>query len=298
MARGLDPFQAASSDTPGVAAAGTPDKTPAVGHGRPFLAHDGPLFFAHRGGALLAPENTLVAYERGLSFGADALELDVHSSRDGEIVVIHDATLDRTTNGSGPVGALTLDELRRLDAGYRFTPDGGRSFPFRGRGITIPTLREVLTTFPQARVNLDLKEADAEGERRLWALIQELEAEDRMLVGSFSLLALARFRQLCGGRLATSAAPPEIRNFLLAALSRTSRWLRPAYDALQVPETWRALRIVSPTTIAVAHRLGLAMHVWTIDDRPTMDRLLAWGVDGLMSDRPDLLAEALAARRT
>jgi glycerophosphoryl diester phosphodiesterase len=258
------------------------------------LTHDGPLFFAHRGGSTLAPENTLAAFEHGLSFGADALELDVHLSRDLELMVIHDPTLDRTTDGSGPVAAHTAAELRLLDAGYRFTPDSGRTFPYRGQGITIPTLREVLAAFPRTRLNVELKENRPEGPVALWDLVRELGAEDRVLGASNHLGTIARFRALCGDRMATSACAAEIRNFVLAAMARTMRWLRPRYDALQVPETWRALRIVSPTTLALAHGMGLAVHVWTVDDRAQMDRLLALGVDGIMTDRPDVLAEALA----
>jgi glycerophosphoryl diester phosphodiesterase len=266
----------------------------AIGHGRAYLTHDGPLLFAHRGGALLAPENTLVAYENGLTFGADAIELDVHLSRDGELMVIHDETVERTTDGTGPIALKTLDELRRLDAGFRFTRDGGQTYPFRGQGITIPTLREVLTTYPNTRLNVELKVNRPEAEQALLDLVRELGAEDRVLAASNYTAAIARFRALCEWRVATSASAGEIRNFVLAAMLRTARWLRPTYDALQVPETWRALRIVSPTTLALAHRMGLAVHVWTINDRATMDRLLAWGVDGLTTDRPDLGAQAFA----
>jgi glycerophosphoryl diester phosphodiesterase len=263
---------------------------------RPYLTHDRPLFFAHRGGSLLAPENTLVAFERGATCGADALELDIQTTRDGEIVVIHDPTVERTTNGSGPVASYSLDELRQLDAGYQFTTDGGQTFPFRGQGIGIPTLREVMERFPALRINVDLKESDPDRERALWRLIQDLGAQDRVLVASGDLHApIVRFRALCGGRVATSASHVEIRIFVLTGFARGTRWLRPAYDALQVPDVWRGVRIVSPRMVAAAHRLGLDVHVWTIDARADMDRLLAWGVDGLMSDRPDILAVALAA---
>jgi len=261
---------------------------------RPYVTHDAPLFFLHRGGAALRPENTLEAFSHGLSFGADALELDIQMTRDAQIVVLHDPTVDRTTNGSGQAGAFTLDELRRLDAGYHFTPDGGASFPYRGQGCAIPTLREVLERFPQARINVDLKETTPEREERLWELIQEFAAEERVLVASGDVPeGLTRFRRLCRGRVATSASAPEIRNFVLACLFHTSIFLRPAYDALQVPEIYRGIRVVSPRTIDTAHRFGLDVHVWTIDDAPTMQLLLGWGVDGLMSDRPDVLAEVL-----
>jgi glycerophosphoryl diester phosphodiesterase len=273
-----------------------PDK-PNVRLPRPYLTADHTLFFAHRGGSALSPENTIVAYERGLSYGADALELDVNFTRDGEIVVIHDSAVDRTTDGSGPVASFTLDELRKLDAGFRFTPDGGQTYPYRGSGVTIPTLREVLQRFPAARVNIELKTSTPETEERLWRLIQELGAEDRVLVASFPLAPVARFRGLSEGRVATAACQPEIRAFVLAAYSRRAQWLRPAYDVLQVPVSFRGIPVVSRLTVDAAHRLGLPVHVWTIDDRPTMERLLALGVDGLMSDRPDILAEVLANTR-
>lgn len=262
---------------------------------RTFMQHDAPLFFAHRGGSLLRPENTMTAFEHGMSFGADALELDIQQTRDGELVVVHDPTLERTTNGAGPVAAYTLDELRGFDAGYTFTTDDGASFPFRGQGITIPTLREVFELFPSTRINIDLKESTPDREERLWTLIQEFEAEERICAGCFDHMALVRFRRLTGGRVATSASPREVRNFLLAAMSHTTRWwLRPAYDALQVPDTYGAIRIISRTSVEAAHRIGIDVHVWTVDERAHMQALLALGVDGLMTDRPDVLADVLA----
>ncbi len=262
---------------------------------RPYLISKRPLAFAHRGGSLLAPENTLVAFDRGASFGADALELDIQTTSEGELVVIHDAVVDRTTDGSGPVANFSLDELRRLDAGYRFTLDGGQTFPFRGRGIVIPTLREVFSRFPALRINMDLKESSPEREQRLWRLIQEFEAYERVLVAAETSAPIVRFRALSQGRVATSACESEIRTFVLAAYARMTRLLRPAYDALQVPEIYNRVRVTSPTFIRAAHRLDVAVHVWTVDDRQTMDRLLSWGVDGVMSDRPDLLHDALEA---
>lgn len=262
---------------------------------RTFMQHDAPLFFAHRGGSLLRPENTMTAFEHGMSFGADALELDIQQTSDGELVVIHDPMLERTTNGSGPVAAYTLDELRGFDAGYTFTTDDGATFPFRGQGITIPTLREVFELFPSTRINIDLKESTPDREERLWALIQEFEVEERICAGCFDHMALVRFRRLTGGRVATSASPREVRNFLLAAMSHTTRWwLRPAYDALQVPDTYGAIRIISRTSVEAAHRIGIDVHVWTVDERAHMQALLALGVDGLMTDRPDVLADVLA----
>jgi glycerophosphoryl diester phosphodiesterase len=264
---------------------------------RPFLTHEGPLSFAHRGGSALAPENTLVAFEKGLSHGADALELDVHPTRDGEMVVIHDDTLDRTTDGSGRVSGFTLDDLRQFDAGYRYTPDAGATYPYRGQGITVPTLDEVYTRLPATRINVEIKEDVPGTEERLWRVIQTHQAEDRTLVASFLAAPLRRFRTISEGRVATSGSKPEIRAFVLAANARATQLLRPAYDALQVSETYRGIPVVTPTTVRAAHRLGLAVVVWTVDDRPTMERLLGYGVDGLTSDRPDILAQTLAAWR-
>jgi glycerophosphoryl diester phosphodiesterase len=263
---------------------------------RPYVHHDRPLFFAHRGGSLLAPENTLPAFRRGAELGADALELDIQLTRDGEVVVMHDPQVDRTTNGVGLVSSFTYDELRRLDAGYRFTPDGGQTYPFRERGVTVPTLREVFETFPDLRINIDLKESDPQREQALWRLIQDQRAEDRVLAASFVYAPLVRFRRLTVGRVATSSTRRELIWFLAAATSRRLGLLRPAYDALQVPETHRGIRIVSPKMVAAAHRLGLDVHVWTVDDSSDMRRLLDWGVDGIMTDRPDLLAAVLAER--
>ncbi len=262
----------------------------------PYTTHERPLFFAHRGGSALAPENTLPAYERGLALGADALELDIHYTRDGEIVVFHDDTLERTTNGSGPISALTLDEVRRLDAGYRFTPDGGATYPWRGQGVTVPTLAEVFERFPDVRINIEIKIGDEQGDIRFARLLRDRGWEDRAMVGSYDDRTLARFRAASEGRVATSASASEVRSFLLHVLFRATQRLRPAYDALQVPEVYRGIRVVSPNSIRLARALELDTHVWTVDGGADMERLLDWGVDGLMTDRPDTLAEIYQAR--
>ena len=263
---------------------------------KPYVRHQWPLFFAHRGGSLLAPENTMPAFRRGAELGANALELDIQMTRDGEIVVTHDPIVDRTTNGTGPVAGFTYDELRRLDAGYHFTPDGGQTHPFRGQGVTIPTLREVFEAFPALRINIDLKANQPSRELALWRQLQEQSAEDRTLVSSFQHVPLVRFRRLTGLRVATSATRREFVAFLALAASRSLRFVRAPYDALQVPETYRGLRVITPALVAAAHRLALDVHIWTVDEPDDMRRLLAWGVDGLMSNRPDLLAAVLAER--
>lgn len=255
------------------------------------------LHFAHQGGGLLAPENTLSAFDVGASYHPDALELDIQLTRDGEIVVIHDPTVDRTTNGHGPVSTFTLADLQQLDAGYHFTPDNGHTYPFRGQGVAIPTLRAVFERFPSLLINIDLKESVPGKEQHLWQTIQDAAATDRVIVGSFVCASLRCFRQLAGASVPTSACPQEVLAFVLAHAVRATRLLRPAYHALQVPETRSGIRIVSPSSIKAAHRLGVQVHVWTVNDRADMERLLDWGVDGIMTDRPDLLAALLAQRQ-
>jgi glycerophosphoryl diester phosphodiesterase len=261
-----------------------------------YTTHERPLFFAHRGGSALAPENTMPAFENGLKLGADALETDIHYTRDGEIVAFHDDTLERVTNGSGPISALTYDELRSLDAGYHFTPDGGVTYPYRGQGVTIPKLAEVFERFPDVRVNIDIKLGDEESDRRFTHLLLDNGWEARTMVGSFNYADIARFRQLSEGRVATSASSSEVKMFLLRVLFRATKGMQVHYDALQVPEVQSGIRVVSQTSIRLAHQLGLDIHVWTVDDRASMERLLDWGVDGVMTDRPDTLAEVYRAR--
>jgi glycerophosphoryl diester phosphodiesterase len=251
------------------------------------------LAFAHQGGGLLAPENTLAAFERGAAFHPDALELDIQLTRDGTIVVSHDPTVDRMTDGHGRIADLTLAEIQRLDAGYRFTLDGGQTYPFRGQGVTIPTLAAIFARFPDLVINIDLKEPVPGKEERLWATIQAADARDRVIVGSFVCASLHRFRRITRGAVPTSACPREVLAFILASRAHASGLLHPPYRALQVPETQSGIRIVAPSIIRAAHRLGVQVHVWTVNERADMQRLLAWGVDGIMSDRPDVLADVL-----
>lgn len=256
------------------------------------------LHFAHQGGGLLAPENTLAAFELGAAYQPDALELDIQLTGDGHIVVMHDPTVDRTTDGHGPVASFTLAELKQLDAGFQFTLDDGQTYPYRGQGVTIPTLREVFDRFPTKLINIDLKEPAPDKEERLWRTIQEAHAEQRVIVASFVCASLRRFRQLTRGAVVTSACPGEVAAFALLARTRSMRAMRllhPAYKALQVPEVHRGMRIVSPVTIRLAHQLGVVVHVWTVNDREDMERLFRWGADGIMTDRPDQLAAVLAS---
>jgi len=255
--------------------------------GHPYLA-GAPLLIAHRGGAQLAPENTLLAFERALSWWeADVLELDVQPSREGEAVVLHDPTLERTTDGQGEVRRLPLSELRRVDAGYRFTPGGG-DFPFRGRGVGIPTLAEVLDAFPRARVNVEIK--DAACAPAVLRAIERAGARNRVLVA-----AGLRRNRLAGYR-PSSAAREHVRLYVALHHLRLARLLPPRVDAFQIPEQSEGRRWLTPRMVAELRQMNLPVHVWTVNREEDMERLLEWGVDGIITDRPDRLARLLHRR--
>jgi glycerophosphoryl diester phosphodiesterase len=247
-----------------------------------------PLLIAHRGGSGLAPENTMVAFRRAVEWwGADMLELDVQPTRDGEAVVFHDATLDRTTDGSGPVATRTLAELRDLDAGYHFVDARGGT-PFRGTGERIPTLAEVLDAFPAMRVNVEIK--DSRAQQRVRETIRAAGAEHRVLIAAGKRANRSRFRDYPGP---TSASGEELRAFYVLFRLHALRFHRPAVDALQMPERHGGRQVLTPGLVAAAHARNLPVHVWTVDDADAMRRLLEWGVDGIVTDRPDTLARVL-----
>ncbi len=253
------------------------------------------LFFAHQGGGFIAPENTLQAFEHSLRYQPDALELDIQLTRDEEIVVMHDPLVDRTTNGKGLVSSYTWAELQQLDAGYHFTTDGGKTFPFRGTGVHISLLRTIFERFPTKLINIDLKANDPVRERKLWELIQEFHAEKQVIVGSFYCKPIQRFRKLTNKAVATGACPQEVMAFLLGHYTGAWKRLRPEYSALQVPIKQSGIPIVTAASIQTAHNMGVAVHVWTINNSAEMDRLIQLGVDGVMTDRPDILRQRLDA---
>jgi glycerophosphoryl diester phosphodiesterase len=253
-----------------------------------------PVNFAHRGGAKIAPENTLEGFREGLRVGAGVLELDVHATADGTVVVHHDEKVDRTTDGSGAIREMTLAEVKRLDAGYRFTPDGGRTYPYRGEGVRIPTMEEVYREFTDVPINVEIKGKRPGIEEAVWRIIEG--AEERTLVVSEDSGTIRRFREASGGGVATASSSAELILFWLLSRLRLSGLSKPSYQALQGPETYKGLRIVTPELVRGAHERGLRVDVWTIDHEPDMRRLLGFGVDGIMTDRPDILTRVLRGK--
>jgi glycerophosphoryl diester phosphodiesterase len=246
---------------------------------------------AHAGGNLLWPDNTMVAFSGASAMGADVLELDVHRVADGAFVVIHDDTVDRTTDGSGAVAQSGMLDLRRLDAGYRWTTAGPSTatdgvFPYRGTGVTLPTLTEVLGAFPDMAVNVEIKQNDPDVADALCLLIRDQGAAERVMVGSFHGGALAQFRRACP-EVATSASQNEVIVFLALEKLRLSAVLTPQYEALQVPISQYGIPIVTQHFVDAAAARGVDVHVWTVNDEATMRDLVGLGVNGLITDRPD-----------
>ncbi len=229
----------------------------------------------------------MIAFQGAVDLGFRYLETDLHASADGILVCFHDDTLERTTDATGPVTQRTFAELRRLDAGFRHAPVQG--FPFRGTGVTIPSLEEVVTAFPNALFTFDLKQSGIEG--LLAEFVNRFALHDRVIVGSFKDLRLARFRRLAGPVVATSSGPWETR--ALWAASRLGRSLHIPADALQVPVFHGRTRVVDAKFVDAAHRAGKQVHVWTVNEPDEMRYLLHLGVDALISDRVDILPEVL-----
>jgi glycerophosphoryl diester phosphodiesterase len=249
----------------------------------------------HRGAAGVAPENTLPSLRHAVRAGAHAVEFDIQCTSDGQLVVLHDSTVDRTTDGSGRVDEMSLDEVRRLDAGYRFTSNGGGAFPFRARGVRIPTLTEAFAEIgDDIPVVLEIKSQRA-GDR-LPGWLSEHDVAARTLVGSFSRSAMEPAAAYLSRRCASEE---ELRSYVLLGKIGLSGASVPDAEAVMVPERFRGIRIVSPRFVRRTHRHGLGVFVWTVNRPDSMRRLWDWGVDGLISNEPGralrILRERIAA---
>lgn len=253
----------------------------------PYLDLNGPMIFAHRGDSVHAPANTEPAFRLAVECGSDALETDIHWTRDGEIVVCHDDTVGAVSDGMGAIRDLSLAELKELDFGYSFSQDGGKTFPYRGKGVQIMTLTELLTTFSMMRVNIDVKPKHPRSLRQLIQTIHDCDAEWRVMIASFHSRPLKMLRSL-SSRLATSASTEEVAHFWLK--SRLGFRPQPVlpYLALQVPVKMGVIQVVTKGFVNAAHGAAQDVHVWTIDDEQEMMHLVELGVDGLVTNNPAL----------
>jgi glycerophosphoryl diester phosphodiesterase len=280
------------------------------------------LNIAHQGGEIEAPSNTMFAFKTSLQKGVDVLELDVHATSDRELVVIHDATVDRTTNGTGRVDSMTLEQIKELDAAHWFVPDCGTcagedasAYTYRGiatgekrmpkklrkkrmftaSDFKIPTLEEVLQTFPNELINIEIKATAPETEpyeEELAALLAEYNRGSDTIVVSFLDHALERFK-FFNPDVHTATGTGQTAAFRLSSEGELPGAPNPRYMALQVPITFEGVPVISQDFVDDAHANDFAVHVWTINDRATMEQLIEFGVDGIMTDRPKLLQTIL-----
>ena len=268
-----------------------------IGNGRyplnPFAGDNGVIVIAHRGGGGLWPENTMYAFEKAAEMGVDGLETDIHATADGELVISHDPHVDRVTDGTGLIKEMTLAELKQLDAGYRWTADGGQTYPYRGMGLTIPTLDHFFVHFHHLWMNIDIKQADPPIVSAFVKMIREFGVAGKLVVGSFYEQTLADFRQQCP-EVMTAASLNEVKQMVLFNKLRVGRLYRGnKAGAFQVPEREGRWQVVDERFIKLAHKRATAVHVWTVDEEADMRRLIDMGVDGLMTDYPDRLLKVL-----
>ncbi|WP_188205958.1 glycerophosphodiester phosphodiesterase [Alkalibacillus aidingensis] len=267
----------------------------------PFFENDDPLVIAHQGGEHLAPSSTMVAFENSVQLGVDALETDIHMSKDGHLINIHDPSVDRTTDGSGYVSDMTLEELKSLDAGYYFEDEQGQH-PFRGQGIELITLKELFEAFPDMRFMIEIKDTNPEEMisdiiLRLSMLIEEYDMADQVLIASFDHDIITAFKEYDDQGVAVSGGRQNIRNFVIFHKLYMRNLYIPTVNAIQIPTSESGFDLTTNDVINGAERMGLNLYYWTINDQETMRELLEAGADGIITDRPDLLIEVIESMK-
>jgi glycerophosphoryl diester phosphodiesterase len=255
-----------------------------------------PLVIAHQGGEGLRPSSTMEAYQHAVDLGADVLEGDIHITSDGHLVLIHDEEVDRTTNQTGLVSEMTLAQIKLLDAGYYWTDDDGATFPYRGKGLQIVTLEELFTTFPQKAYVIEIKKSAIPTEQPLCDLIRAYDMQDKVMVASFYDDRMAIFRATCP-EVTTSSPKGETTVFFAMNTLFLNPLYTPKATALEVPEYQTVsgvnLHVLTPAFVRGAHARGMGVHPWTINETADLQRMIALGVDGIITDRPDRLLDLL-----
>jgi glycerophosphoryl diester phosphodiesterase len=267
---------------------GAPDSAYYRGVERPWV-------IAHQGGNGVWPGDTMYAFEQAVEIGVDVLEMDAHLTKDGRIVLMHDEEVDRTTDGTGVIEDLTLEELKQLDAAYDWSNDEGVTFPYRGQGIQVPTLDELFERFPHMRYVIEIKLTRNPIDKPLCDLIRRYDMQDRVLVASFHDEAMGSFRQTCP-EVATSASRGEVTAFVLLGKIFLSGFVIPEYESIQPPhnpDDSMNIPIMTERFIREAHAKNVAVEPWTVNDPGLMRQYIEWGVDGIITDRPDLMLEIL-----
>jgi glycerophosphoryl diester phosphodiesterase len=256
-----------------------------------------PLIMAHRGESGNIPENTILALEAAVDIGVDVLESDIRFTKDNVPILYHDEDLVRITGKDEKVQKKTLDELLQFDLGYNFTTDAGRTYPYRGIGLTVVTLEEAIKKFPNTILNLDIKDTFKEAPDEVARILLENQRTENIMIASFHPKQLKRFRKKAP-LIPTSAHPNEIRNFVIGIRMGAMRMFvrNMPYKAFQVPERSGSLQVVTPEFVRNAHSKDIAVHVWTINNRPDMERLIDMEVDGIFTDFPAVLRDVLEDR--
>lgn len=247
---------------------------------------------AHQGGELLWPSNTMLAFHNAAALGADMLDTDMHATKDGVLVLSHDDTLDRLTNLKGKIEDMTLEQVQAADAGYTLSPDGGQTFPFRGQGVRVATLSEMLSGFPKMPLSIEIKQVTPSLGIPFCKALRDAGATARVVVSSFSDVAMGDFRTACPEVL-TSMTEKELRPLVLLSKVGLSGLAPVPGKSAQVPMTGGGLTVVTPSFVKAMHRRGVSVQVWTINDEATMRRLIGMGVDGILTDDPVLLKRVL-----
>jgi glycerophosphoryl diester phosphodiesterase len=254
-----------------------------------------PLVISHQGGDGVWPGDTMFAFEKSVEIGADVLEMDAHITEDGQIVLMHDEEVDRTTDGTGLIEDLTLVELKDLDAAYDWSNDDGKTFPYRGQGIQVPTLDELFRQFPDMRYVIEIKLTETPIDKPLCNLIREHEVQENVMIASFHDEAMQNFRSTCP-EIATSAARGEVTKFVLLGKIFLSGLIIPEYESIQPPydpaESMN-IPIMTKRFVREAHARNVAVEPWTVNDSDLMKQYIEWGVDGIITDRPDLMIQVL-----
>jgi glycerophosphoryl diester phosphodiesterase len=258
-----------------------------------FFSAPRPRIFGHRGSAGTHPENTMASFQAAVDAGVRYLETDVHRTRDGEIVVSHDGDLEGICGRNGIIKEMDFADIATADAGFAFTLDG-KEFPFRGKGLRILRLADLLVTFPEAFFNIDLKPDDMGITESTLRVIDAAKMRRRVLLASEHQSRLDEIRVTAPG-IPTSFSYLDIAGFMQALAARDAEY-HPVGDALQIPPEHYSWKLATPESLAMAHRCGVEVHIWTLNDEPAMREMLELGADGIMSDFPQLALEVATSR--
>lgn len=262
-----------------------------------YFDHEKPLVIAHQGGEHLAPSSTLEAFRNAQELGVDVVEFDIHMTKDEYLVAIHDPTVDRTTNGTGVVNEMTLEEIQSLDAGMYFKDLDG-DYSYRSQGVYIPTVEEVFEEIPHMYWNIEIKDTNDPSlyrtiAEKLWDVIQQYKLEEQVLFAAFDQEIIDIVLDVTNGEALVSGGRGEVTKFVILHKLFLNGLYRPQVNALQIPTEDSRINLKDKKLIRGAMKKGMEVHYWTINDVETMQELIDLGADGIITDRPDLLIELL-----